>query len=127
MATLRNMIMGSAILVSGCSTISPKLSNELAACSEHLSTPQIRAELSFENQSGANVEVNWVQVYSGDLVRYAELPPNASRPQRTYVGHLWAIRGADGQLIGSHCAGEGRTIVTIKPTSISVRPEVAQK
>ena len=44
----------------------------------------------FENRSGRNVKVYWVQ-YGGGLRLYGELKPGATRQQSTYANANWLI------------------------------------
>ena len=120
MVICRLMLVSWVLVGTGCATLSSSLTTELAECSKTLSTPQVPAQLMFENGTESDVEVHWVQVSSGKLVRYEVLGPGAAHSQSTYVGHLWAIHAKRGGFIGSHCAGEGQTAISIKPESLSV-------
>jgi hypothetical protein len=58
--------------------------------------------ISFENQSGGDVIVNWLD-YGGARVFYSTVTPDNSYTQPTYVTHPWIVISDDGE--GGYCQG----------------------
>ncbi len=112
-ARLRSFLATAMVLPAGCATVAPKLDAELEACSRTLSSPAVEATVEFVNESSENVEIHWVRVRSGELVRYSSILPGRSQSQNTYIGHLWYVSSSDGRVAHVHCASSVRERVVV--------------
>jgi dipeptidyl aminopeptidase/acylaminoacyl peptidase len=69
-------------------------------------------ELLFENTTGAQVTVFWMN-FVGEKVRYFDLQPGEKRSLHTYANHVWRAETTAGKMLGVWQAPAVHGIVTI--------------
>ena len=91
-----------AVVLSGCSTLSPRLDDELARCSLLAEDPLKPAKITFTNSSAEPRSLYWIPAHAEPTL-YRTLAAGESHEQDTYVSHLWAAAKGKRRVTSSFC------------------------
>lgn len=78
-------------------------------------------EITFVNQTAAEVEVFWMDL-EGQKRRYATLKPAERWAQHTYAGHVWLVADKAGKVLGVFEATAQRSTALVDGKTATTRP-----